>query len=58
MTVFMLHAPQPALRSAVVLVLLFSGFSPSASNAPHASLARSAPSAFWGPCTGRRCLRL
>jgi hypothetical protein len=53
-----LHTPQPALRSAVVLILLFSFISSSASNAPSAGVARSAPAALGDPCTGRQCLRL
>ena len=57
-TVRRLHTPQPALRSGVVLVLLVSGISPSASNTSPASVARSAPTALGDPCTVRRILRL
>jgi len=53
-----LHTPQPALRSAVVLILLVSGISPSASNASSASVARSAPTVLGDHCTGRQCLHL
>ena len=58
MTVRRLQKWQPALRSAVVLILLVSGVSPSASNASSAGDARSAPTALGGPCTRRRCLNL
>ncbi|KAJ1469666.1 hypothetical protein T484DRAFT_1661276 [Baffinella frigidus] len=58
MTTRRLHTPQPALRSAVVLILLVSGISPSASSTSPASVARSAPTALGHPCTWRRCLRL
>ena len=53
-----LHRPQPALRSAVVLVLLISGISPCSSNARSAGVARSAPAVFGVPSTGRHCLRI
>ena len=53
-----LHTPQPALRSAVVFVLLISGISPCSSNARPACVARSAPAVLGVPSTGRHCLRL
>jgi len=53
-----LHTPPPALRSAVVLILLVSGISPSAPNTSPASVARSAATGLGGPETWRRCIRL
>ena len=52
------HAPQPGLLSAVVIILLVSGISPSAWNAHPAGVAYSAPTTSVRPCTGKLCLRL
>ena len=53
-----LRTSQPALRSAVVLILLL-GILPSGSkHTPRAIIDRSAPTALGIPCTGSRCLRL
>ena len=57
MPVCRFRTPQPTLRSAVVFILLVS-ISPSASNAPSASVARSAPIGLRDACPARRCLRL
>jgi hypothetical protein len=53
-----LHTPPPALRSAVVLILLVSGISPSAPNTSPASVSHSAATGLGGPETWRRCIRL
>jgi len=57
-TAFRLHTAPPAHRSAVVLILLVSGISPSAPNTSPASVALSAPTGLGGPETWRWCIRL
>ena len=58
-TVRRLCTPQPALMSAVVLILFVSGMSPSSSSAPSTSVARSAPTTLGDPFKGMQwlCLR-
>ena len=53
-----LHTSPPALRSAVVLVLLVLGISPSAPDTSPASVARSAATGLGSPNTWRRCIHL